>query len=92
MEEEQIEILISGHKRDKLFLEAKKNILSRYLPNLLFTSSNGKDSEMNLPIMKGRKNDQKTKIYICKNYVCDIPLENINELVEQLDIISGSYK
>jgi|TARA_B110000263_G_scaffold83301_1_gene72905 uncharacterized protein YyaL (SSP411 family) len=92
MEEEQVEIVISGQNRDKLFFEAQKNILSRYLPNLLFTSSNGMDSEIDLPIMKGRKNDLKTKIYICKNYVCELPIDNTKDLIEQLDIISGSYR
>jgi len=92
MEEEQIEILISGQNRDDLFEEAKKYILSSYLPNLLFVSSNGTDNKIDLPIMKGRKNDGNTKIYICKNYICDLPLENMTDLIEKLDKISGSYK
>ena len=91
MEEEQVEILISGQNRDDLFMEAKKHILSSYLPNLLFISSNGADNKMDLPIMNGRKDDAKTKIYICKNYICDLPLENMTDLIEQLDKISGSY-
>ena len=91
MEEEQVEILISGQNRDNLFMEAKKHILSTYLPNLLFVSSNGADNKMDLPIMNARKDDAKTKIYICKNYICDLPLENMTDLIEQLDKISGSY-
>ena len=42
--------------------------------------------------MEGRKNDEQTKIYICKNYICDLPITNMSELNSQLMGIVGIYK
>ena len=59
---------------------------------IIFCSTNGENKDLNLPVMEGRKNDEQTKIYICKNYICDLPITNMSELNSQLKGIVGIYK
>ena len=84
--------MISGKLVDIFYKESKSLILSSFIPNLIFCSSTGNRKELDLPIMKGRKNDNKTTVYICKNYVCDLPINNIKDLNNQLTKIVGVYK
>ena len=92
MQEQNYEILISGKKEDNFYEESKSLILSSFIPNLIFCSSTGNRKELDLPIMKGRRNDNKTTVYICKNYVCNLPINNIKDLNNQLTKIVGVYK
>jgi len=92
MQEQNYEILISGKKEDNFYKESKSLILSSFIPNLIFCSSTGNRKELDLPIMKGRRNDNKTTVYICKNYVCNLPINNIKDLNNQLTKIVGVYK
>ena len=92
MQEQSYEIVISGNKKDDFYYDAKSKILSSYIPNLIFCSTNSENKDLNLPVMEGRKNDEETKIYICKNYICDLPITNMSELNSQLKGIVGIYK
>ena len=92
MQEQSYEIVVSGNKKDDFYYDAKSKILSSYIPNLIFCSTNGENTDLNLPVMEGRKNDEQTKIYICKNYICDLPITNMSELNSQLKGIVGIYK
>ena len=57
-----------------------RNIQKKLLPTSILVSQEENDFINNLPISIGRNNDKQTKIYICKNYVCDLPIDNIDDL------------
>ncbi len=64
--------------------KAKEYIQGKFLPASILVSQEENDFINNLPISLGRSNDKKTKVYICKNYVCDLPIDNINDLMMKL--------
>ena len=78
--EENIEIFISGDRKSNFYNQAKDYIQKKLLPTSILVSQEENDFINNLPISIGRNNDKQTKIYICKNYVCDLPIDNIDDL------------
>ena len=78
--EENIEIFISGDRKNDFYNQAKEYIQGKFLPASILVSQEENDFINNLPISIGRNNDKQTKIYICKNYVCDLPIDNIDDL------------
>jgi len=92
MEEDNSEIFISGNNNERFYKESLKFLLSSYLPNTIIVSEDPYDENFYLPIMEERLNDKKSKIYICENYVCDLPIDNMKDLNEKIDNIKGAYK
>jgi hypothetical protein len=92
MEEDNSEIFISGNNNERFYKESLKFLLSSYLPNTIIVSEDPYDENFYLPIMEERLNDKKSKIYICKNYVCDLPIDNMKDLNEKIDNVKGAYK
>ena len=92
MEEESSEIFISGSSEDKLHIESIRYLLSIYLPNTIIVSIDPEDNDFFLPIMQDRLKDNQTKIYICKDYVCDLPIDNLDDLKQKLQNLKGVYK
>ena len=82
--EENIEIFISGDRKNDFYNQAKEYIQGKFLPASILVSQEENDFINNLPISIGRNNDKQTKIYICKNYVCDLPIDNIDDLMLKL--------
>jgi len=75
------ELVIVGEK----YLNYNKIIQSHYLPEVLYCSSkNGIES---LPLFKNRAgNDTNTMIYLCTNFTCEIPTDNIKAVLDSLII------
>jgi len=72
------EVVIVGEKAE----EIRKEIQSNYLPFAVFL---GTKSKSDLPLFEGRAAiDDKTKIYVCLNKVCQLPVEKVNEAVQQI--------
>ena len=92
MEEESSEIFISGSPEDKLHIESIRYLLSIYLPNTIIVSIDPENNDFFLPIMQDRLKDNQTKIYICKDYVCDLPIDNLDDLKQKLQNLKGVYK
>tara|TARA_B100000676_G_C17621233_1_gene601778 strand:- start:233 stop:685 length:453 start_codon:yes stop_codon:yes gene_type:complete len=92
MQEESSEIFISGSSEDKLHIESIRYLLSIYLPNTIIVSIDPEDNDFFLPIMQDRLKDNQTKIYICKDYVCDLPIDNLDDLKQKLQNLKGVYK
>ena len=92
MEEDNSEIFISGNNNERFYKESLKFLLSSYLPNTIIVSEDPYDENFYLPIMEERLNDKKSKIYICENYVCDLPIDNMKDLNEKIDNVKGAYK
>lgn len=72
------EVAIMGKAADKENVTLQK----RYLPTSLFM---GGASE-NLPLLENKLVKGKTRIYVCKNKVCNLPANTIEEALQQLKI------
>ena len=92
MEEESSEIFISGNSNDKLYSDSLEYLHSLYLPNTIIVSIDPDNQNFFLPIMQNRLNDKSTKIYLCKNYVCDLPIDNMDDLKDMVKLLKGVYK
>ena len=92
MEEESSEIFISGNSNDKLYSDSLEYLHSLYLPNTIIVSIDPDNQNFFLPIMQNRLKDKSTKIYLCKNYVCDLPIDNMDDLKDMVKLLKGVYK
>jgi uncharacterized protein YyaL (SSP411 family) len=72
------EIGIVGEKT----FEKRKEIVKNYFPNIALFGSVEKST---LDILKERFADGKTLIYVCENRVCQLPVEDVNEALNQLE-------
>lgn len=72
------EVVISG----KDALSKRKELNKHFLP---FALTLGTETKSNLSLLEGRepKND-KTFIYVCKNKTCQLPVEKVEEAIQQL--------
>lgn len=72
------EVVISGNELEKI----REEIQFNYIP---FVAYVGAKSKSNLALMEGRESvDGKTKIYVCRNKVCKLPVDNVNSAINQL--------
>ena len=72
-------ILVGETNRDAFTRE----IYSRYFPNrVIVISDKGKED---IALLEGRQSNGKTTAYICKNSVCLLPAESVNELKSRFD-------
>ena len=71
------EVVITGEKA----LTAMKDIKKHYIPNALFAGSDSekKQEKVQLPLLNNRIVKGKTYYYICKNSVCKLPTEQLNQ-------------
>jgi len=75
------EVVIVGEGMEGM----RKEIQSNYFPFALFL---GSKSKSNLPLFDGREaKEGKTIIYVCRNKVCQLPVENVKEAVEQMNSV-----
>ena len=73
------EIVISGPKA----LAFRDHLATRYIPNKIFI---GTENNSELPILQGRTALEKTRIFICRNKTCHLPVESVNEAMKQLGL------
>ncbi|MBI1767088.1 MAG: thioredoxin domain-containing protein [Bacteroidetes bacterium] len=72
------EVVITGNELEAV----RKEIQSNYLP---FTVYVGAKSKSNLVLMEGRESiEGETKIYVCRNKVCKLPVNNANDAIKQI--------
>ncbi len=71
------EIAISGEKASAFREEMNK----KWMPNTLLA---GAESESTLPILKNRYAPLKTRMYICRDKTCKLPVESIDEALQQM--------
>jgi uncharacterized protein len=72
------EIVVIGNSMMPLV----KDVLLQYLPNKIIQSAKGKN---NMPLLSQRADPEKTLIYLCKNYVCKVPVENVKKLMVSVE-------
>lgn len=78
----QKELAICG----KNAIENLKIINQNYLPNLTVSAT---EKESNLPFLKGRFTENILHFFVCQNKICGLPLWELNEVLEQLNIDYG---
>ena len=91
MEEENSEIFISGDKRERFYSDSLRILLSSYIPTTIIISIDPNNPDFYLPIMDGRRKDKENKVYICKNYICDLPIDKLDSLKKKINELSGAY-
>ena len=73
------EIAITGHQA----LKNSLNLQRRFLPQVAVFAQSGKES--NLPLLKGRFQKDKNLFYVCKNYACELPTEDLEACLKQIN-------
>jgi uncharacterized protein YyaL (SSP411 family) len=77
------EIIISGDNYNS-FLEY---IFETYIPSkVILNVSSGEDNVIQLaPYLKNYiPSNDKTKVYVCENYICNLPVDNVQDLEQVL--------
>ncbi|MEM9885514.1 MAG: thioredoxin domain-containing protein [Bacteroidota bacterium] len=72
------EIAVVGKTADK----KAQNIQQQFLPNIILMASHHKSE--NYPLLKGREINEQTLIYVCRNYACQRPVEQVSEMLEMI--------
>ena len=79
MSESGSEVVIVGPKAEHY----RKELHHHFLP---FSTVAGTNTKSSFPLFIGRDaNDDRTKIYVCRNYVCQRPVESVEEAVAQIN-------
>ena len=91
MEEQNTEIFISGDTRESFYTDSLRTLLSSYMPTTIIISKDTNNPDFYLPIMEGRNQDKKNKVYVCQNYICDLPIDNLDSLKKKINELSGAY-
>jgi len=69
------EVAIAGKEAE----EKRKELANNYFPNKILAGTvNGKSK---LPLLENRFTENKTMIYVCENYTCKLPVEDIPEAI-----------
>ena len=71
------EIAVVGKKAGPLL----SDLQSRHIPNTLVV---GSKVQSELPLFKGRYSDDNTLVFVCQNTTCKLPVETVDEALEQL--------
>ena len=69
------EIAITGLESDVVKLE----LSGHYIPNKITLGG----TKSNLPLLKGKQSNE-TKVYICRNKVCQLPVNTVEDALEYL--------
>lgn len=72
------EVAISGTNA----IQKLKELNQHYIPNKLIA---GSTKESNISLMQNRYNKNETLIYVCVNGTCQLPVENTNDALEQIN-------
>ncbi|HEY6906544.1 MAG TPA: thioredoxin domain-containing protein [Ignavibacteriaceae bacterium] len=81
------EIVIVGNKNDRMTNEVISYINRKFLPNKIVLFKEPGDEELKLiaPFTELQNQiDNKTTVYICRNYVCERPVTDLNAVKEIL--------
>ncbi len=73
------EIVITGPGYE----ENRNSLLTHYIPNKLVQCSGFENTEF--PLLKGKNYQSNSLIYLCKNYRCLPPVENVDNLFKLLE-------
>ncbi len=72
------EIVIAG----KDFEGIRNSLMMNYIPNKIVMA--GKNELKEFPLLNGKRFDESSTLYLCKNYHCEKPVHSIEKLLELL--------
>ncbi len=72
------EVAISGKEANEKYLKLQQN----YLPNVIWIKS---EKDCKLPLLENRYVKGVTKIYVCQDKVCQLPVEEVKKAVELME-------
>jgi uncharacterized protein YyaL (SSP411 family) len=86
---ESQEVVLIGDASDSVILEMKRELGKMFEPNRVLAGSATGSSEFDdFPLLEGRiQVNGKATAYVCKNYVCKLPVTSSQEMREQLGLI-----
>ncbi|HTI93704.1 MAG TPA: hypothetical protein VL727_24090 [Puia sp.] len=77
------EVVITGEQPEK----ARKEFLSHLIPYRVFQSADRKDTQF--PLLRDKLIDEVSLIFLCKNYACQLP---VNEVATAIRNLENVYK
>ncbi len=89
-----VEIVIVGDPASEQTAAMRACVSERFRPNkVLLTAAPGAPSNGDLPLLQGRQMQEgRTTAYVCRNAVCDLPADSVEELARQLDEQTASAR
>jgi len=81
--EKPIEITVINSENSELC----KSLLRNYLPNSFIVTIQNSDQLASLseyPFFSGKSFEEKTSVFICKNFSCSLPLHTLDEVNSKL--------
>ncbi|MCB0721756.1 MAG: thioredoxin domain-containing protein [Ignavibacteriae bacterium] len=79
-----VEIILSGDRNDK-FEKFLKKINNTFIPTKVILHAEDSIKSISPFIENIVSTDKENKVYICKNYKCDLPIESMDKLEEALN-------
>ena len=73
------EVVITGEQPEK----ARKEFLSHLIPYRVFQSADRKDTQF--PLLRDKPIEKLTLIFLCKNYTCQLPVNEVATAVRNLE-------
>lgn len=80
---ESLEIIIAGDKKSEEVAQAIKEFHRIFLPNKIFIYNNENEELVRMiPFLSvNRSISKKLTIYVCRNYVCNMPVHSVTEAI-----------
>ncbi|MFA5804014.1 MAG: thioredoxin domain-containing protein [Melioribacteraceae bacterium] len=81
------EIIIAGNRKDPETQNIINSIRQKFIPNKVLLLKDSTDLDYSLPYLNSYiQINSKPTIYICKNFICNLPTTNLNEALLLLEI------
>jgi len=79
------EIIIAGKNKDEIS-EIVKEINNHYIPNKIIIVKTDDNPEITniIPFTENMPVQDTTKIYVCKDFSCQLPIDNVEELLKEI--------
>ena len=74
------ELVITGNN----FSDLRNQVLMEYIPGKILQAGNRENSKF--PMLTGKSHGDETLIYLCRQYSCKAPVNNVEKLLEQVNI------
>lgn len=74
-----LEVAVIGNEASSLSLEFQQN----FIPNKVLMGASTANDEF--PLLAGRDTQDKTKIFVCRNYACQLPVETVAEALALIE-------
>ena len=81
------QIVLLGNPGNPVLTEMLREVRCRYLPNLVLAGARYHDpKDEKSPLLRGKEMlNGKPTAFVCKDYICKVPVNSAPELSDQLD-------